>query len=361
LRGVDECRWEHGSEFHLDPHPHWPTGSAVPHPWDGSGLLFGSGRDAALGLLQHGRERWGWRRLWLPSYYCQPVVAAFLSAGLEGRLYPDLPDRAVPSCQGLTASPNDVVLTVNYFGLRSSCDLPIDLPDGVVVIEDHTHDPWSAAAHNSSADYCFASLRKTVPVPDGGVLWASEGRPLPPAPPSTESRSRAAYLKLTAMALKAMFLKGQPIDKDDYRSIFLLGETEMGVGPSAAPSPYTQSYLGAFRPVEWRRARRANFNAFAAHASDGPRCRLLLPSSSDCSPNLCVLVFERPNDRARVREELVREKVYPAVHWPMERPALSGTTTADRSLAERALSLHCDPRYDPRDMERVADILRSAL
>jgi hypothetical protein len=41
-----------------------------------------------------------------------------------------------------------------------------------LLVEDHSHDPFSPWAVGSSADYAFCSLRKTLPVPDGGLLWS---------------------------------------------------------------------------------------------------------------------------------------------------------------------------------------------
>jgi hypothetical protein len=76
---------------------------------------------------------------------------------------------------------------MNYFGLRTPPDL--ELPEGVEVLEDHSHDPVSAWAEQSSADFCLASLRKTLPINDGGALWSPVGHRLPPAPPDRAAAS----------------------------------------------------------------------------------------------------------------------------------------------------------------------------
>jgi hypothetical protein len=95
-------------------------------------------------------------------------------AGLiEIAVYADDPCRPEPDWSTLQPANDDVVLAVNYFGIRSgepwrrwhekrSCFL----------LEDHSHDPVSGWALHSRADYAFSSLRKRMPVPDGAILWS---------------------------------------------------------------------------------------------------------------------------------------------------------------------------------------------
>ena len=63
-------RWELGSQ------PHWldfePRTGPDPRPWEPAGALFASGRDALKAVLEERR----WKRLWLPTYLCQDVVAS---------------------------------------------------------------------------------------------------------------------------------------------------------------------------------------------------------------------------------------------------------------------------------------------
>ena len=78
-------------------------------------------------------------------------------------------------------SSTDIILVCNHFGIseQSLFDSLIDSPS--LIIEDHTHDPWSPWSFGSRASYCFSSLRKTLPLPDGSVIWSpSSFRFLPP-------------------------------------------------------------------------------------------------------------------------------------------------------------------------------------
>ena len=75
--------------------------------------------------------------MWVPDYFCQHVVAAMQRPDLEMLTYSDNPLRAAPELPEGRAG--DVVFVMNYFGLRTRPDLRV--PEGVEVIEDHSHDP----------------------------------------------------------------------------------------------------------------------------------------------------------------------------------------------------------------------------
>jgi hypothetical protein len=73
-------RWENGSEFHWLGLREGPRSGDV--PWS-RGLLLFSGRDALRLVLRTGATRRGWRRLWVPDYFCQHVVAATVRPDLR--------------------------------------------------------------------------------------------------------------------------------------------------------------------------------------------------------------------------------------------------------------------------------------
>ena len=116
----------------------------------------------------------------------------------------------------------------------------------------------SAWAQGSRADFCVASLRKTLPISDGGVLWSPMGHRLPPAPPLTEQRRRAGATKLSAMMLKAMYLSGLPVEKDSYRALALRGERALAYPAVCAMTEVSRGIVDSFPLDTWRRARRDN-------------------------------------------------------------------------------------------------------
>jgi hypothetical protein len=349
-------RWEHGSEFH------WPSleglGGPAARPWRPSGLLLGAGRDAFRVLLDHGRSERGWRRLRIPSYFCQEVVAALLDAGLPVDVYEDRP--TAPGDPLPTSRDGDVVLIVNTFALRSKPP-SYRRPPGVEIIEDHTHDPSSLWAQTSEADWCVASLRKVLPVPDGGALWSPRDH-RPPAPPETcPEHEGAALRKLAAMTLKSAYLDGSNVSKDEYRDLAVTGEAAVAGRTASAMPTWSAKLLDAFPSEDWWRRKGKNFGAFLEALGDVPRLQVLQPASNAGIPFSAVVLFPSREVRDRLRAGLVAERIYPAVLWQMDSPAVEGIPDGCRDLAATHLSIHCDFRYTREDMVRVAEALKRLM
>ncbi len=343
--------WEHGSEFHWQP---IDLGMPEAVPWE-DGLLLSCGRDALLLLLAHGYRERGWRRLWLPDYFSQGVVAALTRSEVELLAFPDNPLLPMPAPPA--ATPGDAVLVMNYFGIRAPGSL--ELREGVDVIEDHSHDPTSEWARSSSADFCMASFRKALPLPDGGALWSPRRHSLPLAPPETAQRRLASADRVAAMLLKAMYLDGQPIDPASYRLLEQESEQEFGVGVPSSMTQFARTVLSAFPFEGWRRARMDNWEALRARLADVEWISLLAPTAPNQAPFSALLVFDSAERRDRVRRELIGVRVYPAVLWSLEEPVL----TAGRDVLElsrRVLSIPCDGRYGREDMERVGSLIEAA-
>ena len=336
-------RWEHGSDVEWMP----PTGRAT-YPWH-SHSLFGCGRFALAAVL----AQLGCRRLWVPSFYCPEVITALPRDRIAIAVYPDLPTEPLAPLVSLPHELGDVILTQNLYGLRSD---PPSTPVGVPVVEDHTHDLASGWAVASRADYGFASLRKLLPVADGGVVWSPTGRPLPPEPPLDVAHEHAALDRLTGLILKAAYLDGGAIDKTVYRGHCVAGEGALAGGPCSGILPLTRASLPGYPVHAWRARRALNFAAFA-EALGGTA--LLLPAAG-AVPFVATLCFDTAQTRDRVRERLIAERVYPAVLWPLDH-ADYGPSDEARALSRRLLSLHCDQRYDASDMQRVAALVQRAL
>jgi hypothetical protein len=348
---MNAARWEHGSEFHW---PDSPSQVPVEPPWAGGSTLFGCGRDALRALIEHGRARFGWQRLWMPSYFCQEVVAA-AKTGIELATYLDAPG-TVPDFGDVRVRRGDAVFIANYFGLRSS----IVPPAGAAIVEDHTHDPWSEWSLASVADFCLASLRKTLPVPAGALVWSPRQHELPPLRAVTAERASASSNKIAGMLLKRLYLADSAISKEQFRALLIAGEEEMASGAISGIPALTEALLGVLPVQQWRVRRRRNHEAFMARfQSATPEVlQVLLPAGNeDTTPFSIILIVDQPARRDAIRQRLASRQIYPAVLWPLEHVELDGIPSAHIQLSRRLLSLHCDFRYTSADLERVADVL----
>jgi len=343
---VRSDRWEHGSDFHLS----LEAGPAEV-PWGGRPhSLWGSGRDAIRAVLALGSEELGWRRVLCPTFFCQNVVAA-LARQLEVALYEDDPVHGFPA--SFDTRPGDVLFVPNVYGARRK---PRVCPggSGIPTIEDHTHDPLSAWAYESDADYAIASLRKTLPLPDGGVVWSPTSRPLPPERPMTPAHARASLDRLSAMVLKSHYLAGDSVSKEEFRECAVDGERAIGGGEISGISPFSRARMGSLPTRTWREARVANLAAFREALGVCEGVTLLE------APFAATLLFDSAAAREKVRKELVAVQVYPAVLWSLDDPVVPEIPAPQIDLARRLLTVHCDYRYSPADMARVAaEVLRA--
>lgn len=345
--------WEHGSILTLPTYAPSPAGAA---PW-GATPLYGSGRAALRALLRHGQKHHGWRRLLVPAYLCQEVVAAALGE-LPVIAYLDHPLISGP--HDFPTVTGDALLVVNTLGLRQGPTWQIK--PGVSVIEDHTHDPWSDWCRGSEADYALVALRKTLPLPDGAALWSPRGHALPPQPPRCPTHEALAERQLAAQLLKALYLQGHAIDKSSYLSLAAEAEAGIAEGEPVAMSRAGAALLPTFPTLAWREARRRHFEHGQAQLTAPLAQRghqLLLPEPGAVAFAL-TMCFASRSARDHVRRALIERAIYPAILWDLSAPKLPLEAHVVE-LASRCLSIHCDYRGGLEDIDRVARHLLAAV
>jgi hypothetical protein len=352
---VPEAPWEVGSEFHWDaaalvsgePPDGRPGWLPSPH------ALFATGCGALAALLRLLAPR---GRLHLPSYFCMGVAEA-LAAHVAPAWYRHLPDGQGPRLETLRAVPGDVVLAQNLFGRDSAEPWAAwaSAHPGVTVVEDHTHDPVSTWARSSSASYCLASLRKTLPVPDGALLWSPRGLDLP-VPAGGESVGAA--LKLTAMILKAAWLSGQAVPKPTFRALQQAGERALLC--SAAPAAtMTRAVLPLVDVWRLRSARTHNARQLiAALPTRTDTWRVLGDARADTAPFHVQLLCPCESTREALLAHLRQNRIFAPVHWPQPRTQIWSGDDAAADHASRILTIPVDHRYQAADVWKIAMVLQ---
>jgi hypothetical protein len=230
----------------------------------------------------------------------------------------------------------------------------LDVETNAVVVEDHTHDPLSECASASRADYAVASLRETLPLPDGGVLWSPTGKDLPSEVTATDEHLHVTLDRLSAMVLKLHYLTGAAVEKTAFRVRFAEGERRLGAGAISGISPFSRERLHSLPAHRWREKRADNLTTFRRQIHTVPGFRLLDGTFA------ATLRFDSADLRDRVRTALIGQRIYPAVLWPLEKPVVTGIPAEHVELSRRLLTIHCDFRYGRDDMARVASRLAAA-
>ncbi|MBW3624656.1 MAG: DegT/DnrJ/EryC1/StrS aminotransferase family protein [Armatimonadetes bacterium] len=356
---MDE-RWEIGSEF--DWREEFVTLDGPCHEWPSPRSLFSSGRAALLSLLRQWSDAKARRTLHLPSFFCMEV-AATLATVTDLAWYRDVPDQEAPDLDTLRAEPGDLVLAVNLFGRRDGSlwnEWRSRNPE-ILVIEDHTHDPFSPWAQESAAPYVWTSLRKTLPIPDGALLWSPQGLPLP-SPAS--SPSHGSNDKLIGMLLKGLYLKGACISKEEYRTLQMSGEDSLAKETDSPVSPFTHAILNGLDIPRMRRRREANVREFNRALLELPqdRCAPLFTSWPEGGvPFNALLVCKDEETRDELRRYLIGEKIYTAIHWKQKGEPLHSQDPEALSLSQRILTVPVDQRYSCEDIHRLVEIMGRGL
>lgn len=338
--------WEHGSNFCL------PALAQTLQPFglSSDSVFFGSGRVALYELLEFGFHKRGWRRIWVPSYYCEDVVNSLGVSRLEISRYPcgPLGEAGLP-----TAEDGDVLLRCDFFGWGL---MPVSGQWEGEIIEDRTHDPFSKA--DTGAEFVMASLRKTLPLPDGGICWSPRGHALPQAPGPAFEHEAAVLGRLSAMALKRSYLLGSGVQKETYRELEMAAEEVFLQGVAAPMSVISQVMLQHLPLAEARAVRGVNFAAFREAMADDPVLTVLGPARQE-APAMAIVRVNEADIRDQLRGRLAEEGIYTAVLWPVPETGATWHTEEDADFSASTLAVHVDARYGPSDLQRVAERMRS--
>ena len=312
--------------------------------------MLADGRQCLVALIR----QYGWKRIWFPDYFCYEVIETIRNqTDIEILFYEDNP---LSECrvEDLPFENCDVLLRMNYFGVRKSrSNANIPCP----VIEDHTHDLLSQWALHSDADWCIASVRKTLPLPEGGIMWSPKDYSLTVELPSSQENERIATTRWQGMEMKAAYLNGEDIRKEDFRQCYTETEEWFDQAEPVLIDRRSCDYLTRRLDINtWLRAKSWNWKLLSS-LIDQSLCKILMPEDKACNPFSLVMLLESNELRQLVRNRLIRASIYPAVLWALPESA----SPISRDFSGRMLSIHCDGRYNEADIRQMAFMVNEAL
>lgn len=340
---------EIGSDYNFEPHVFTSKAEFSFESTGSTGFYF-SGRAALYAIVQLGVEMYHWKAVYLPEYYCHNVDNFINDLPIKVCYYDDGPyyeNINEPHFKELDKLGNAIVI-VNFFGTRNQPD--IDLKEAML-IEDHTHGLDTLWIKNSRADFCFASLRKVLPVPAGGALWSPKKRHIPTPPDLTEAAGQMVDMKFAAMVLKTSYLEGNgKFLKDIFRKLY--ADSEAGFANKKSNSLLPDYVIDLIHKVdlkELNKIKRANYDYLLQNIDHKDVC---LDLNSDNELPIGFFIYCNTSIvAAELKAQLVSNDIYPAVLWPEQ------ITVKARSFSEKILMIHCDYRYSKNDMKQVASLI----
>ena len=305
---------------------------------------YASGRQALEALYIQER----WKRIWIPDYFCYEVVDSFVKSGMNVSFYQDNPLICREDFSDLVFHEGDALMRINYFGCkakRSNKDIPIP------VVEDHTHDLIGQWAIRSDADWCFGSLRKTLPLALGGLLWSPKGLPISSNAFLSEKCINTASERYEAMRMKANYLRNGG-DKEAFRIKYLKTEDEIEAIPLSRIDSESYDIISDFNVQLWSEIKADNWHL--VYESIGNHFQILpYEDRVGVHPFSVIILMDNYEERERFRHYLIQNAIYPAILWSV--PESASTESVD--FSNRMLSVHCDARYSKKAIERMCEII----
>jgi len=338
---------EYGSDFHLMSFNDLSKKIQFPH----NSIFYGCGRYAINNLILKNKKKWV--TLYMPDYFCYEVVNSIKTTGIKVKFYKDNPlNDDIKSINEIEFIKGDVLFRMNYFGIREFRD---NSNFNVPVIEDHSHNLLSDWAVNSNADWCVASLRKTLPIPDGGIVWSPKGFKLE-IPRFTKNHDKLVSIRKKGMELKSNYLLDiNSIKKDLYLDKYRVSESLFNKHAISAISEVSKSMLSNM-PNTISDIKRLNFELLKSQINFNKVS--LLTISKHNNPFSFVLIFNSTEDRNIARQNLIENKLYPAILWNIDN---ENASVESREFSKIMLSIHIDFRYDTEDIIEMSKIINNAI
>lgn len=317
-------------------------------------IFVQDGRQAIKAVLQQIRNVHE-KKCYLPAYICHSIIQPFKEMGLNIIFY----NHEHPLIQNIDKSICDsIILIIDYFGTEffRTQEIKKLLKQGNIIIIDITHSILDEKRRELCHEglYYIASLRKTFPIPDGAVIYH---------PYSEIELDLGRSVNYTRM-LDAMILKRFYLDENleisnnlnlDLKRIFLLLYAEYeeckdktGIHISKIPliSLMILSKLRFNKILE-----RRNQNIKTIYDKIYNHERFLFDIETIRSPFMLPLIFEDNERRENVRNLMLKDRIYPAMHWKIQ-GLIPEKFVYEHKLSSKKLSIPIDQRYSDRGYEQ---------
>ena len=251
------------------------------------------------------------RVAYIPMYTCETVLSSYEKAGYQLKFY-DIDENLRSVFDPAALDEISVLSLCGYYGFCNYDHAFIRAckERGIVILEDVTHSMLSADGIDPLCDYFAGSFRKWMGIACGGIAVKRNGKfakPLLPVDP-THLRQREAAIETAEHA--------------DFDAICA--------------------------------ARRANFSAILnGLPKELHGIRPVFPILTDAAvpSHFCLYAERRDEFQAFLAERQIRSTVY----WPVGPMVHPEGHPSVMYIYDHIVSVPCDQRYQPSDMQRVAE------
>lgn len=312
--------------------------------------LFYTGRHAIKYIFDKLIAEENIAKIWLPKYYCQHVTSWLQKCYSTIHFYTIDPFNPEHQLNVLDfATDKDIVLLNNFWGLfHYNIPTTANKP---FCIEDHSHGWLSSGCLTSKADYCVASLRKTLPIPLGGILWQPNGK--------TQNNNTSIGnvdpvfydnwdLVNKAMQLKQNYIYNNSVNDDTLKQKYLnlISDSENYLQHQYQVISVKEEHrklIGLYLNKNYTHYKKHNLEYLIQNLNKNDNY-LILKNNKNTTFGL-HLVFKDLDTLQSVKKHLIQKGIYPSELWPGNEQTNSWSFL---------LNIHIDFRYTIKDMAYIA-------
>lgn len=266
------------------------------------------------------------------------------SLQIDERAFCELVDYVKPSA----------ILLHTYYGVDTLEHIRNHLQElrkcGVKVIEDFTQSLALMPDYAGDSDYAVCSIRKWCAVPDRGILLSQE-----PVTATYPQNRRFVEMKEQAQKLKRDYLDGKDVDKAQFLQLNSASEAFLSLEyGSYGMSPESFGLLNFIDLQQVFEKRKRNAQIIQKQVEQLTRVRKVLNMDQDTVP-LYYPVYT--SDRDALQSCLGKKDIFCPILWPRAEAVSLYANNAFDPVYDTMLSLPCDHRYGPEDMQRICDAL----
>lgn len=316
-----------------------------------NGIALRSGRDAFKIIA----GKYNNSVLLISSLSCDSMITPFEKQGFDVFYYKLNSDLTIQfdyllSILAKVIDKQVIFVYMDYFGINQITDNQLQLVKekyhNVVFVKDLTHTFLYDKVKNIISDYSILSLRKWLPVPDGGVLWCKNNNDIVFGQDLSFFEKRLSAQKMRFDYLKTGKIELKPIFRKIFSNVAQIIDNDALPGKM---SNYSFEILRKADFKEIKRIRERNYNVLLDILSKESKIYILQPDCQKSNLYFPIII----ENRDFVQNNLSKIGIYNTIIWPLRDEQKKVCETA-KYVEEHMLAVSCDQRYSIEDMKHIA-------
>lgn len=319
-----------------------------------------SGRNSIMFLLDNINIEY--KKVLMPSYICDSVINAFIKYGFEIMFY-NLDEKLNPIIlENYGDKEIGIFLHMGYYGFFTNETLEsfIDKLKSkkTLIIEDVTHTLFSKHKKNIKNDFVFASIRKWMGVPSGGILFSNEkffvdNLKIPEK--FIEIRKEGLKIKREYLETNEFELKNQYLDKIRNAEKILNKDYDIYAIDDLSKKIICNYNFNCMCSI-----RRENYIYLFEQLSKIENVKVVFEQTFDTETPLFFPIYVNKK-RNILRKKLIEKSIYCPIHWPISNCLFEYINNSTQKIYDSILSIPCDQRYNTDDMQRIIDAIKDVM